>query len=102
MIPWSVQLIWAVLLVVVYLALPVAVFALHRLWRSARSIEIYFREMADAGEGIGRGTGTLIGLGDTIHGASQLLETAGALEKDAKTIRTTLAGRIAGSQEGGD
>ncbi len=93
--PSSVELIWALLLLVVYAAaLPLAVVSLHRLWRAARGIELYFLQMAEAAEGIGRGTTSLTQLEETIQGAGVLLETAGALQEDAETIRKTLESRV--------
>lgn len=93
MIPAGVQWIWAGLLVVVYLSLPVAVAALHRLWRSARNIERYFAEMETAAAGIARGTGSLEDLETTIQGAGQLLEAAAGIAHSCAVIHKTLAAR---------
>ncbi len=101
MIPWSVQLIWAVLLVIVYLSLPLAVVALHRLWRSARHIQRYLADMETAAAGIAAGTGSLGGLNQTIDGAGTLLEVAGKIASASGTIRKTLAERAGATGEEG-
>ncbi len=97
MVPDAIRVIWLVLLIVLVLGLPVILFALHRLWKTARSIEQYFAEMLQAGVGIAGNTGAIVKLDDTIGGAGVLLETAGTIHADAETIRATLAAR-AGSE----
>ncbi len=101
MIPAEVRWIWTVLLVLVVIALPLVVSALHRLWWAARNIERYMSDMAAAGGGIGGNTVHLAGLEDTISTATKILERAGQINQHAGTIRTTLADRAAGTPESG-
>ncbi|MFQ5651238.1 MAG: hypothetical protein ACE5IY_14970 [bacterium] len=91
--PQAVYIIWAVLLVVVVLSLPVVVILLHRTLRASRNIARYFEEMKIAGLGIARNTGNIKALEETIQTASTILSVAGDIDKHSNTIKTTLAAR---------
>lgn len=93
MIPAEVRWIWTALLVLVVIALPVVVSALHRLRWAARNIERYLSDMAKAGGGIGGNTGHLAGLDATISTAGEILDAAGKIHQHAGAIRQTLADR---------
>ncbi|MFQ5707580.1 MAG: hypothetical protein ACE5HO_09045 [bacterium] len=91
--PQAVYILWAILLVVVVLALPFVVMLLHRTFRATRSIARYFDEMETAGFGIAEHTGNIKALEDTIRIATAILNTAGDIDTHAHTIETTLAAR---------
>lgn len=86
-------ILWTILLVVTVLLLPLIVSLLHRTWLASRSIEIYFKEMLEAGLGIADNTEHVKALNDTISVASGMLEVAGDINSHAETIKDTLAGR---------
>lgn len=88
-----IEVLWALLLVVVALCLPVAAWALHRLWKSARHVERYFREMHIAAQGIAQHTGAVAGLDDTIGVAGEILSTAGSIDSGAQSLHAALAAR---------
>lgn len=92
---WGLTLAVAVLIV-----LPLTVYLLNRTLNAARSIELYFAEMRDAGVGIAKNTGHIPALDDTISVATQILTTAGAINAHAATIETTLATRANGKSRG--
>lgn len=91
--PQAVFVLWTILLIVTVLVLPIIVGLLHRTWKAARSIERYFKEMAEAGVGIAGNTDHVSALNDTISVASGMLDVAGNLDEHAKTIKETLADR---------
>lgn len=91
--PQAVFILWAILLVVTVLLLPLIVSLLHRTWKAARSIERYFAEMLEAGLGIAGNTEHIKALNDTISVASGMLEVAGDINEHAETIKDTLASR---------
>ena len=91
--PQAVYTIWAILLVVVVLALPFVVMLLHRTWRAASNIRMYFEQMKVAGIGIAGNTVSIKALEDTIATATTILGVAGDIDGHANTIKTTLAGR---------
>ena len=79
-VPDIVYWIWGLTLVIaVVVILPIAVYLLHRTWKAARSIELYFGEMRDAGVGIAGNTGNIKALDDTIAVATQIIETSGQI-----------------------
>ena len=84
---------WAGLLVTLLVFVPLAVYLLHRTWRSARSIQRYAAETLQAAGGIARNTATLGALDATIAGAGELLTTAGAVERKLNTVATVLEER---------
>ncbi|MGI9541911.1 MAG: hypothetical protein ACR2MX_01555, partial [Cyclobacteriaceae bacterium] len=87
--------IWTILLIVTVLVLPVIMHFLHKTWKAARSIEIYFADMLKAGVGIAGNTDHITALNDTIEVASGILNTAGEIDAHAETIETTLGQRAA-------
>lgn len=89
----TVEILWLILLIVAVLVLPFIVSLLHRAWRAAHNIEIYFKEMNEAGTGIAGNTGNISALDSTISVASGILTTAGAINEHADTIKTTLTDR---------
>ena len=95
--PTAVYVIWAILLIVAVLVLPLIVRLLHRTWKAARNIEIYFAEMLEAGLGIAGNTEHIKALEDTIAVAGEMLDTAGGLDEHAGVIETTLDQRASKS-----
>ena len=93
--PAAVNIIWTILLVVTVLLLPLIVHLLHKTWKAARSIEIYFAEMLKAGVGIASNTDHITALNDTIEVASGILGTAGEINAHAEVIEDTLGQRAA-------
>ena len=93
--PQAVFILWAVLLIVVILLLPLIVGLLHRTWLASRSIERYFKEMLTAGLGVAGNTEHIKALDDTISVASGMLDVAGEINQHAETIKDTLAARSA-------
>ena len=93
--PQAVFTIWFILLlIVVVVIVPLAIYLLHSTLANARSIERYFREMAEAGDGIAVNVGHAKALEDTIAVASGILGVAGDINQHTTTIKETLAGRV--------
>ena len=89
--------IWKIGLAVTLLVfVPLSVVLLHRLWRAARSIQIYAREALTAAAGIAGHTAYIGALDDTIAVASSILGTAGAIEQKLGTATGILAKRAEG------
>ena len=88
-----VYVIWAILLVVVILAVPLLVSLLHRTYRSARNIEQYLEQMYTAGVGIADNTGHIKALESTIETATTILKVAGDINSNAETVKKTMAAR---------
>jgi len=93
--PNAVFIIWIILLVVTVLILPYLIYLLHKTWKAARSIEIYFNEMLKAGVGIANNTGHIKALDDTITVAGDMLNTAGKINEHTETIEKTFHQRAA-------
>lgn len=89
----AVIVLWAILLIVTVLVLPIIVSLLHRTWKAARSIQRYFSEMETAGNGIAENTGHITALEDTISVAGGMLNTAGDINSNAETIENVLGDR---------
>ena len=87
---------WTVLLLVLLVIVPLAVFLLHRTLAAAWSIRRYLREMLEAGVGIANNTAPISALQDTISAAGTLVETAGAIRAHSAAAATVLAARAAG------
>jgi len=86
--------IWAIgLLVTLVVFVPLAVYRLHDLWRTARSIEIYARESLNAAQGIASHTQHIQALDATIAVATDVLASAGSIAARLDTLATTLADR---------
>lgn len=94
-----IAVLWTILLVIVALCLPVAAWALQRLFKSARKVERYFREMETAARGIADHTAAAAQLDDTIGVASRILSSASAIDAGAQTLHSALAAR-AGLEDG--
>jgi hypothetical protein len=97
MIPDAVYTIWWVgLILTLVVFVPLAVYSLHRTWRSARSIQRYAAETLEAAAGIARSTANIKALDATIGVGTDMLGVAGAIEKKLNTIATVLAERASG------
>lgn len=89
--------LWKIGLAVTLLVfVPLSVVLLHRLWRAARSIQIYAREALAAAAGIAGNTAHISALDDTIGVASSILGTAGAIEQKLGAATGVLAKRAEG------
>jgi hypothetical protein len=94
MIPHAVYTIWWIGLVLTLLVfVPIAVYSLHRTWRSARSIQRYAAETLQAAAGIARNTANISALDTTINVATEVLGAAGAVERKLNTVATVLEER---------
>jgi hypothetical protein len=94
MMSQSVYVIWAILLVVVILAVPLLVSLLQRTLNSARNIEQYLEQMNTAGVGIAQNTGHIKALESTIQSATTILKVAGDINSHAETVKKALAARV--------
>lgn len=95
-IPSIVFTLWRVTLVVAYLVLlPVAVYWLHSLWRTANSIRHYASDAADAAEAIERNTAAIPALDATISVASEMLTAAESIAARLDAAASTLESRVA-------
>jgi hypothetical protein len=93
-IPDAVYVIWWIGLVLTLVVfVPLAVYSLHRTWRSARSIQRYAAETLQAAAGIARNTANVKALDATIGVATEMLGGAGAIERKLSTIATVLEER---------
>ena len=93
-IPTAVYVIWwATLIVAVVVVLPLAVYLLRRTLQAARQIERYTARALAAGTGIARNTENVAALEQTISTATEILETARAIEEHTGTIEGVLAAR---------
>jgi hypothetical protein len=93
-IPDAVYVIWWIGLVLTLVVfVPLAVYSLHRTWRSARSIQRYAAETLQAAAGIARNTANVKGLDATIGVATEMLGGAGAIEKKLSTVAAVLEER---------
>jgi len=84
---------WAGLIVTLVVFVPLAVYLLHRTWRSARSIQRYAAEALQAAGGIARNTSKIAALDATIAVAGDMLVAAGAVERKLDTVATVLEER---------
>jgi len=92
--PGAVYTIWCIGLVLTLVVfVPLAVYSLHRTWRSARSIQRYAAEALRAAEGIARNTVSVAALDSTIGVATEILVVAGAVERKLNTTATVLEER---------
>jgi hypothetical protein len=93
-IPGAVYTIWWVgLILTLVVFVPLAVYSLHRTWRSARSIQRYAAEALQAAAGIERNTRNVRVLDDTIAIASDMLGVAGGVERKLDTVASVLEER---------
>src|ERR1700730_171195 len=84
---------WAGLIITLVVFVPLAVYSLHRTWRSARSIQRYAAETLRAAGGIARNTAKISALDSTIAGAGDMRRAAGAVERKLDTVATVLEER---------
>jgi hypothetical protein len=92
--PAAVYTIWWVgLLLTLIVFVPLAVYSLHRTWRSAHSIQRYAAEALQAAAGIERNTRNVRALDDTIAIATDMLGVAGAVERKLDTVASALEQR---------
>ena len=92
--PAAVYTIWWVgLLLTLIVFVPLAVYSLHRTWRSARSIQRYAAEALQAAAGIERNTRNVRALDDTTAIATDMLGVAGAVERKLDTVASVLEQR---------
>jgi hypothetical protein len=93
-VPDAVFTIWWVgLIITLVVFVPLAVYLLHRTWRSARSIQRYAAETLQAAGGIARNTAKIAALDTTIAVAGDMLVGAGAAERKLDTVATVLEER---------
>jgi hypothetical protein len=93
-IPSAVYTVWWVgLILTLVVFVPLAVYSLHRTWRSARSIQRYAAEALQAAAGIERNTRNVGALDDTIAIASDMLGVAGRVERKLDTVAGVLEER---------
>jgi len=82
MFPAGVFIVWLIGLAVTLLVfVPLSVVLLHRLWQTARSIQLYAREALTAAGGIANNTGQIGALDATISTAGSSLSTALSIEQ---------------------
>ena len=90
----SIETIWAGGLALTLLVfVPLSVVLLYRLWRAARSIQLYARDALAAAAGIAGNTAQLGALDQTIQSASVILTTASAIEHKLNGATALLARR---------
>ena len=93
-IPAAVYTIWWIGLIVTLVVLvPLAVYLLHRTWRSARSIQRYAAETLRAAGSIAHNTVNIAALEATISVAGEMLVAAGSVERKLDTVATVLEER---------
>ncbi|MDQ6626291.1 MAG: hypothetical protein M3Y69_09190 [Verrucomicrobiota bacterium] len=79
--------IWAITLAIItFVVVPVALYWLHRLLIAAKSIELYTREMLEAGVGIANNTAAVPALEDTLKTAGSLVEASTLLKGGADAV----------------
>ena len=84
---------WAGLSITLVVFVPLAVYLLHRTWRSARSIQRYAAETLHAAGGIARNTAKIKALDATIAVAGDMLVAAGGAARKLDTVATVLEER---------
>lgn len=87
---------WAGLLLTLFVFVPLAVYLLHQLWRSARNIQLYARDALTAAAGIAGNTSNIVALDQTIDIAGSMLSTAGSIEQKLGGATAALAARAEG------
>ena len=79
--------IWAITLAIItFVVVPVAVYWLQRLLQAARSIELYTREMLQAGVGVANNTAAVPALEETLKVAGSLVEASKLLKGGADEV----------------
>lgn len=94
----TVEGIWtAGLALTLIVFVPLSVVLLHRLWRAARSIQLYARDALTAAAGIAGHTALIPALDATIETAGGILSTAAAIEQKLNGATALLARRAGGA-----
>ena len=94
----TVEGIWtAGLALTLIVFVPLSVVLLHRLWRAARSIQLYARDALAAAAGIAGNTALIPALDATIQTAGGILSTASAIEQKLNGATALLARRAGGA-----
>ena len=91
--PLLFQIWWIGLVVTLVVFVPLAVALLHRLWRAARSIQLYARDALAAANGIAGNTAQIGALDETIRIAGGMLAAASAIEEKLQAATGILARR---------
>ena len=86
---------WTGLILTLVVSLPLAVYSLHRTWRSARSIQRYAAEALQAAAGIERNTRNVTALDTTIGVATEILTVTGSVEQKLDAVARVLEERSA-------
>jgi hypothetical protein len=93
-IPDAVYTIWWIgLILTLVVFVPLAVYSLHRTWRSARSIQRYAAEALQAAAGIERNTRNVAALDTTIGVATEILTVTGSVEQKLDAVARVLEER---------
>ena len=96
-LPDEVYFIWeAVLIIVVVVIVPLAIFLLQRTLKAALNIQRYFKEMLSAGVRIAENTSSITALNDTIEVATTMVQVSQKLDEHSATIATVLSDRADG------
>jgi uncharacterized membrane-anchored protein YhcB (DUF1043 family) len=96
-LPDEVYFIWeAVLIIVVVVIVPLAIFLLQRTLKAALNIQRYFKEMLSAGVRIADNTSSITALNDTIEVATTMVQVSQKLDEHSATIATVLSDRADG------
>ncbi len=86
---------WITLIVAVVIILPLAVYLLQRALMAARQIERYAATALTAGVGVAGNTANIEALNSTIAVATDILDSAKAIEEHTGTIEEVLGSRAA-------
>ena len=93
-VPDAVYTIWWIgLILTLVVFVPLAVYSLHRTWRSARSIQRYAAEALQGAAGIERNTRNITALDTTIGVATEILTVTGSVERKLDTVARVLEER---------
>lgn len=89
-----VAVLWWIGLALTFLVfIPVAVVLLHRLWRTARDIQIYAREALEAVNGIAENTSHVSALDTTLGVGAEMLPVAAGVAEKLDTVATVVEDR---------
>lgn len=84
---------WTGLVITLVVFVPLSVLLLHRLWRTARSIQLYARDALVAAGGIAANTAHIGALDQTIDVAGGMLTAASSIEQKLGAATGILARR---------
>jgi hypothetical protein len=92
--PRGVFVLWWIGVVLTFLVfIPLAVVLLHRLWRTARDIQLYARETLTAAQGIAGNTANIVALDTTIGVEGEMLPVAANVATKLDTIASVVEDR---------